>query len=389
MVSNDNRPAGRTPSLFARILRVNTGQPLNIRHKGFLKHLRSTFDPEGKKFTGEVTGSTLSLEAVFVKMKPYHLAPDVSYANKIAALAMLRDGRAKERVKRKEDEDTREDYLQCWQLLNDLSDDGDYLYPETLREIFGEDNGPRGRVSFNEKLQLVNTGEPLNIPYGCFVEHLRGTFDKDGFKFTGQATAPSLSLRVLFTKMKPYHLAPDVSYDYKITALQSLCDGRAKERVRFSYFESTEEDYLNCWKRLDSLVGGDFYHAEALRKSIAADGPADESRAELAAYVARVLIDTGKVARVRPRIEHELWMTAWRHVYAHAEQQFEQFMCCPQHWPVWLTTYRMVPELFFEDNPRSKLDDFRVYLDQLANAERSRANKVRRLLYHLQLLSWF
>jgi hypothetical protein len=43
----------------------------------------------------------------------------------------------------------------------------------------------------------------------------------------------------------------------------------------------------------------------------------------------------------------------------------------------------MVPELFFEDNPRSKLDDFRVYLDQLATAERSAAKRVRSLLYHL------
>jgi hypothetical protein len=49
----------------------------------------------------------------------------------------------------------------------------------------------------------------------------------------------------------------------------------------------------------------------------------------LAEYVARVLIDTEKVARVRPRIEHELWMTAWRHVRARAERQFEEFMGGP------------------------------------------------------------
>jgi hypothetical protein len=108
-----------------RMLTVNTGKDMNIKD-GFVQHLRSNFDKDGSKFTGEIREKTLPLQRLWSLVEPYHIAPNVTFDNKIAVLIALCEGRPKDRLIRMEGNSTQEAYISCWRILyriagNDLT----------------------------------------------------------------------------------------------------------------------------------------------------------------------------------------------------------------------------------------------------------------------------
>jgi hypothetical protein len=115
-----------TKSMFQRkMATANTGRSLNLKNRGIIEYVKSQTEDSAPRFTGDVGATTLTLTRLFEEMERYHLAPDVTYKDKIKVLRHMCDGKARERLDTNPRDSTYDDYVAMWQLLYDLvGDDG-------------------------------------------------------------------------------------------------------------------------------------------------------------------------------------------------------------------------------------------------------------------------
>jgi hypothetical protein len=167
--------------------------------------------------------------------------------------------------------------------------------------------------------------------------------------------------------VRPYHIAPNVSYANKLVAIMHFCGDTAKSRVLQYQGKNTSTAYLECWRDLVGLVGDDATQVLCLTKNIAMAVPTEGSIEAAAHYLYEVENYMKRLAADHePENEDALWTKAWEHVCAKASRYFKEYMMPKQ---TWHTVYKYNAAKYYCTQPRVTLVAFRRHLDDRRTGE--------------------